>query len=377
MYRQFYRAIALFSLVIMVSLLISPNMTRAQAQIDGDNAIAQPFVSHYWRYRGERALGFVQSTLMDANGYPVQYFEKGRLEDHSNEIADPSRRIMYGRLTAEMMEIAPSFPVNGTLLTYGDLYRYSYTKFAVPPGFTGGTMALENGVFVPSDHSLQPAPGFIVPYYFWNFINRTDLFPRGWLYDVGLPLTDVFETQILVNGEYQNVSMQAFERTILSYNPNNAAGWQVQRVNIGTDALVFQGYDPLYIEPTRPTGPKRIEINLSAQYLYAFEGDYMVYEIPVSTGRPGWETPAGSFSVFSKLLSHDMQGNVAGESWYVPDVPHAMYFAAGGYAIHGTYWHNTFGTGARLSHGCVNLPLDMAAALYNWTPLGTPVSIYY
>lgn len=376
MYRFYRYPVILLAVVMLVLLGLAPSGAHAQATTD--NTIARPFVSHYWRYSGDQVLGLVQTYMMERDGYNVQYFEKGRLEDHSNETADPRWAVMYGRLTVEMMEHAPAYAINGTPLTYGDLYRYSYAKFPIPQGFTGGTMALDSGVFVPFDNDLNPAPGFIVPYYFWNYINRADLFPHGWLHDIGLPLTDVIEMDIMQqDGTYQTVQMQAFERSIVSYNSLNAPAWQVQRLNIGTDAVMAMGETPLYMEPVRPTGPKRIEIDLTRQRLYAYEGDFVVYNIPVSTGKDGWETPAGSFTVYSKLVSHDMRGDVAGESWYVPNVPHVMYFREGGYAIHGTYWHNTFGTGARLSHGCVNLPLDMAAALYNWAPIGTPVSIYY
>lgn len=375
MHRLRCSPVVLFGLFI--ALLFASNPVALYAQVATDDAIARPFVYHYWRYHGDRVLGYVQSNLMEAGGYPVQYFEKGRLEDHSFETADPNWSIMYGRLTAELMETMPTTVINGTTLTYGDLYRYGYTKYPAPAGFTGGTMALENGVFVPFDTSLQVAPGFIVPYYFWNYMSRADLFPHGWMHDIGLPLTDVFEVQMLKDGVYQTVWMQAFERTILSYNPNNPAAWQIERANIGTDALMALGYSPMFLQPTRPTGPRRIEIDLTRQRLYAFEGDFIVYDIPVSTGRDDWETPAGSFTIFSKVALTDMQGEARGEKWFVPDVPHAMYFASGGYAIHGTYWHNTFGTGARLSHGCVNLPLDMAAALYAWAPMGTPVYVHY
>ena len=50
---------------------------------------------------------------------------------------------------------------------------------------------------------------------------------------------------------------------------------------------------------------------------------------------------------------------------------------SGGVALHGTYWHNRFGTGARLSHGCINLPLRAAAWLYDWAPMGTTVKVTY
>lgn len=370
------RTIIRIGTVLILLLLCVPLVAQAQ-QMPSDEAVAEPFVQHYWRYQGDRVLGLVQSPLMDMYGYPVQYFEKGRLEDHSHETSDPAWQLMYGRLTVEMMDGAPQVPINGTGLTYGDLRQYTEQRYAPPAGFGGGTAMVEGGVFVPFDPSLQAVPGYIVPTYFWNYVNQPALFPHGWLHDVGLPLTNVFSAQVVRDGVQRTVQMQAFERSILSYDPVQPTEWQVERVNIGTDALMAAGVEPLYVQPTRPTGPKRIEINLSHQYLYAFEGDFMVYEIPVSTGKPGWETPTGSYQVFSKYVATDMQGDVAGEEWYVPDVPHAMYFAAGGYAIHGTYWHNTFGTGARLSHGCVNLPVDMAAVLYNWTPMGTPVIIYY
>ena len=60
----------------------------------------------------------------------------------------------------------------------------------------------------------------------------------------------------------------------------------------------------------------------------------------------------------------------------VPNVPNVMYIN-GGVALHGTYWHNRFGTGARLSHGCVNLPLRAAGWLYDWAPMGTTVRVTY
>jgi lipoprotein-anchoring transpeptidase ErfK/SrfK len=47
----------------------------------------------------------------------------------------------------------------------------------------------------------------------------------------------------------------------------------------------------------------------------------------------------------------------------------------GDYTIHGNYWATSFG--APSSHGCVGLPLDEAEYLYNWTPIGTIVSIHY
>ena len=60
----------------------------------------------------------------------------------------------------------------------------------------------------------------------------------------------------------------------------------------------------------------------------------------------------------------------------LPGVPWTCFFAfPGGYAFHGTYWHNNFGI--QMSHGCVNLRNEDAKWLFRWsTPVfKTPVEL--
>jgi lipoprotein-anchoring transpeptidase ErfK/SrfK len=118
---------------------------------------------------------------------------------------------------------------------------------------------------------------------------------------------------------------------------------------------------------------KAIVVSISQQMLWAYKGDQVVLSSYVSTGRTGFDTPLGSFAVVDKLPSQTMEGVIGGEYYNVPDVPWVLYFTNSGHALHGTYWHNNFGT--PMSHGCINLPLDVAAWLYNWAPLGTPVLV--
>jgi lipoprotein-anchoring transpeptidase ErfK/SrfK len=118
---------------------------------------------------------------------------------------------------------------------------------------------------------------------------------------------------------------------------------------------------------------KSIVISISQQMLWAYKGKQIVLNSYVSTGRTGFDTPVGSFAVLTKLPSQTMEGVIGGEYYNVPDVPWVLYFTNSGHALHGTYWHNSFGT--PMSHGCVNLPLDVAAWLYDWAPIGTPVQI--
>jgi lipoprotein-anchoring transpeptidase ErfK/SrfK/uncharacterized protein YgiM (DUF1202 family) len=123
------------------------------------------------------------------------------------------------------------------------------------------------------------------------------------------------------------------------------------------------------------TGEKWIEVNLSSQTMTVWRGSTKVSSSLVSTGKPGFSTPTGTFYISTKYTSVTMSGCVNGECWNTPGVPWAMLFRSGGFFIHGAYWHNAFGTVR--SHGCVNLPVPYAEWLYGWTPSGTRVWIHY
>ncbi len=61
-------------------------------------------------------------------------------------------------------------------------------------------------------------------------------------------------------------------------------------------------------------------------------------------------------------------------AYRVEDVPSVLYFNLDAEALHGAYWHDSFGQ--KMSHGCVNLPPAFAAWLYGWAPLGTGVWVH-
>lgn len=112
-----------------------------------------------------------------------------------------------------------------------------------------------------------------------------------------------------------------------------------------------------------------IEIDLSTQRLTAWEGDQPIHTVIISTGKKETPTIPGIFAIQSKRSLERMRGS----DYDIPDVPYAMYYHRG-YAIHGAYWHNRFGT--PVSHGCINLPVKQAEWLFNWTSLKTPVIIH-
>jgi lipoprotein-anchoring transpeptidase ErfK/SrfK len=124
------------------------------------------------------------------------------------------------------------------------------------------------------------------------------------------------------------------------------------------------------------TGDKEVMVSLGARRLWAYEGDNLVLTTLVSTGTaetPEVATLIGHWRILVKLPLVTMTGTVNGEPYEVDDVPYVMYFTDEGHALHGTYWHNNFG--APMSHGCVNLPMDVAEWMYCWALEGTVVPI--
>ncbi len=127
--------------------------------------------------------------------------------------------------------------------------------------------------------------------------------------------------------------------------------------------------EPVVFRTDAPADGKRwIAIDISDQSLTAWQGDVPVFETTVSTGKPGFRTLAGTFAVYRKYEETRMRG----VDYDTPDVPWTMYYD-GSFAIHGAYWHNNFGT--PVSHGCVNLRVPEAKALFEWADVGTEVVV--
>lgn len=129
------------------------------------------------------------------------------------------------------------------------------------------------------------------------------------------------------------------------------------------------------------TTTKRIEVDLTTQHLFAYENNQLVFDYLISSGT--WNrTPTGTFKIWAKVRSQKMSGGSKekGTYYYLPNVPYILFFYNDktpkkvGYSIHGTYWHNNFGT--PMSHGCVNMKTPEAEQIYNWADMDTSIVIY-
>ena len=128
------------------------------------------------------------------------------------------------------------------------------------------------------------------------------------------------------------------------------------------------------------TGEKRIEVNLNNQHLYAYEGNHLIYDFPVATGK-WYPTPTGTFYIWVKLRYTRMSGGTGADYYNLPNVPFVMFFyndsvsKSQGFSLHGAYWHNNFGH--PMSHGCVNMRAEDVEKIYNWADPPTDGNMTY
>lgn len=135
------------------------------------------------------------------------------------------------------------------------------------------------------------------------------------------------------------------------------------------------------LSPEVPAGQKRLEVDLAAQTVTAFESDRPVFHTQISSGRPSsgpsptgipTDTPVGKHIIDHKRpVRHMGNGEVTSNpaAYELPGVPWVSYFySLTGVAFHGTYWHDNFGT--PMSHGCVNMRTEEAKWLFRWSTPG-------
>ena len=99
-----------------------------------------------------------------------------------------------------------------------------------------------------------------------------------------------------------------------------------------------------------------ININKTKQQMMVFLDGVEKYDWPVSTGRPGYSTPSGTYTATS------MNEIWYSKQWDNSPMPHSIFFIKDGHAIHGSYEVKNLGKPA--SHGCVRISPANAATLY-------------
>jgi lipoprotein-anchoring transpeptidase ErfK/SrfK len=102
------------------------------------------------------------------------------------------------------------------------------------------------------------------------------------------------------------------------------------------------------------------------------------YDWPISTGRPGHDTPNGTYLTIDKGNPVEMKpSDIApgGTGYYDLKVPWSVRFTWSGDYLHDAYWSVGQQGSTDVSHGCVNMPPDAARTYYQEEVPGDPVTI--
>ena len=146
--------------------------------------------------------------------------------------------------------------------------------------------------------------------------------------------------------------------------------------------------EPIFSRTATPEGETiwgatYIEVDISAQHMWYIVNGVVALETDIVTGKRGTnDTPAGTFTIVEKMRNKTLRGRPLpnGQPSYLTPVSYWMRITWSGIGFHDATWQPTFGGDryvANGSHGCINMPLNMAAALYEAVPMGTPVVIHY
>lgn len=313
------RRTAVFGVLVLVLLANAATAITATAQLE----TSDPFHSR-WNYTDEPvATGQVNRTWMwgpeafstalveeyhDASGgeRAVQYFDKARMEIN-NPDADPSNLwyVTNGLLVMELisgrMQIGDDLFVEhqpAEITVAGDGDSMSTPTYAGLAGLLDEPARAVGEVIasgVARDGAISSMPDMSVhavtaAYHvaatdhsiaspFWEFMNSTGLVSDGGMmyqgrlfpdpfYATGYPVTEAHWTKTIVGGTERDVLVQAFERRVLTYTPDNPEGWQVEAGNVGRHyhawryaGMPADGHEVMF---SIPVGPEGLEYRLGS-----------------------------------------------------------------------------------------------------------------
>ncbi len=354
--RTLGRAVGLAIVALLTVTLIAPIAVSADVPTAGPSIVYFPTTGHnvngdfleFWHENGgaDRIGNPITEEVKDGKTVK-QYFERGVVE------YTPNIGISFGRLGAE----------------------------AIMGRNESAFMPLSRDLFGPDRDGRR--------FFTQTGHGITGLFANFWAANgdlgvFGFPLSE--PTREAVGDKKEVTTVQYFERARFELTKDASGKDTVRLGNLGKEFALARelGVTPVPIdggamEYSASIWPKWIDVNLKTQHLMAYEGNAVIQQFDITSGEPGHDTPTGVFQIFSKVKDERMKGDIGLPTAYdIKHVPWTMYFAGGGYAIHGAPWRAVYGPGTQLggSHGCVNSPVSQVAVLYQWASLGTTVIVH-
>ena len=206
------------------------------------------------------------------------------------------------------------------------------------------------------------------------------------------------------NGIAEGCNTVGTERTYTRPNGNKTItvsggtyGWEADATGLSDEivsAIQNGSTSPISVNVTQSAnslvpagqadwGGRWIDIDLTEQHAYMYDGGNLVWETDVITGNPtvNEATPKGVWMVNAKRTNETLKGpTVNGTPEWENTVQYWMPFIGNSHGMHDASWRSVFGGSvyqtADWSHGCINLPIDKAAALYELCQIGDAVIVH-
>ena len=178
------------------------------------------------------------------------------------------------------------------------------------------------------------------------------------------------------------------------YVSSSVYGWKIdqaaeaaqlsQEIQSGTQT----SREPIYSQTANAYGVNDlgntyIEVDLSEQHMYYYQGGSDIFESDFVSGNMSYadrQTHSGIFTLYYKKSPDVLRGGQKGEpGYYEQPVQYWMPFD-GGIGFHDANWRDEFGGDIYLtngSHGCINLPPENAAVLYDLIQYDVPIVCFY
>jgi hypothetical protein len=237
-----------------------------------DRPIARQQVTRSWLWGPTGLVARAEGYLQLGGGLrQVQYFDKGRMEiNNPNGNRQSPWFVTSGLLVRELisgnMQVGNNEFINressdvplagdpGDTVgpTYASFVNIINVRSSDRTAATVDQRIMRDGSVVPFNGSGVPAAtiakyipetGHNIPQVFFTYLTKDDvIYVNGrttkgrvmdWIYTMGYPISEAYWTRATIAGVEQWVLVQPFERRVLTYVPNNPAGWQVEQGNVG------------------------------------------------------------------------------------------------------------------------------------------------
>ncbi len=250
-----------------------PAVAALWVQLDG--GVHYQTAGHTWTLGPIiRAVATEPYREVPGGARTVYYFDKARVEVTDPSSTDPRKNLTLGLLVRDMVlgvvqigdqrfisvspaaiplagdllenDAAPTYASLRNLVTFGD--RAVERRAPVRLGEPVTELLQRNGTVLPATITqpdvriafYEAQSGHNIPAVFWDWLGRQ---PWPWIILTGLPISEPYWVRTRVHGEERLVLVQAFERRVLTYDPQNPEAWRVEWGNVGLHYRVWRGLD--------------------------------------------------------------------------------------------------------------------------------------